>query len=315
MAYRFRLRWRFERGRSLKELAAPTQAELGADFPDCELKVVGEETRLGGQSLALLSGLFSSADSAREAGEKLQSALVLTSLYDGYGVALAARMPTGFITAYGKEFLNNGRFDTVLDDSYGLTVFEASGRTGFAGVGEITASIAQPTTLFLERLRASLAIAPATESRLLIAYDLLANSRFESSSRARFLLLMMAVESLVKREMRSQEEIAVVESLISLVDNTVNLPAGARDALKAGVGQLRWRSSAGSCREYLLRAESAGVLSQAGAAERFGRYYVTRNKMVHDGITPDAVRLADDSGQLETMVRELLTALMERRWA
>jgi hypothetical protein len=181
--------------------------------------------------------------------------------------------------------------------------------TGTAGVGG--SCVSRPIHCFVPRgLQAALTANPSTESRLLISYDLL-NSRFESSAERAF-FLVMAIESQHARKDRQRSRSG---RLFGPMVAASNLPTDRLEALKSGVGQLRWRSNATSCREYLRRAETAGILSDAGAAENYSRCYVIRSKMVHDGITPSASELANHSGSLESTSRELITALVERRWS
>ena len=166
MAFRFRIRWRLERGRKLEHMNAASSARLATDWAECELKEVAPATRHGGQSLSLRSRTFATPEMAQEAGTRAQAALLLLAARAGFGVTLAARVPGGVITAYGKQILGQGRFDNILDDQYGLTVFEDNGRTGFASMGESSATVSQSALSFFDDWRSALSADPQADARV-----------------------------------------------------------------------------------------------------------------------------------------------------
>jgi len=106
---------------------------------ECELMAVGGESARGGPELALKSGRFESPDEALAAGQQATAGLLLSSLRQGYAVSINARVPGGIVTTYGKQLVAQDRLDTVFDDTYGLVVFQDTGRVGFVRVGEAEA--------------------------------------------------------------------------------------------------------------------------------------------------------------------------------
>jgi hypothetical protein len=160
-----------------------------------------------GQDLALKSGPFDSEAAARVAGGKAVAALLLTSLRSGYAVSIQPRAPTGVVTDAGRKFFAERLgLDTVYDDSYGLTVFEEVGRTRFISAGGMRGIVGQPASAFIAAWSEAFLTAAPCNERVLLSYDLFASSRFENSSRARFRLLVMAVEALVEQAPRSADD-------------------------------------------------------------------------------------------------------------
>jgi hypothetical protein len=316
MPYRFRLRWRVEHGRTLKDLTERVEFDLAAGIERCGLAVVEEKSAYGGQGYSIQSGDFATPDEAHAAGERAQNALLLTSLRRGYGISLRPRTPGGFITEYGKHFLSGGQYDTVYDDAYGLTVFEAVGRFAFAKAPEAIALISEGVTGLIEALRAAATPPPASDPRTLVSYDLFANSRFENSARARFLLLVMSIESLVAQDERTTPELTAVEAAIQAV-NSATIPGllpDQRQALVNGISGLRRVSINFAVQAYLRAACAAGIVSAGDSPTTFGRSYGIRSKIVHRGMTPEASELGNLSSALEVVAKELLTAILEGRW-
>jgi len=278
----------------------------------CELKSVGGETQAGGQDLALKSGPFESASEAEASGQKVLAGLVLASLRGAYGVSIQAQVPGGGVTNYGKKTLGAGRFDAIFDDAYGLTIFEDPGRAAFVRIGEMRLSIAARETAFVETWSAAATAAVRWDDRTLIGYDLYASSRFENSTRARFLLLIMAIEALVEQSRRSESEVALIERLLHTI-NDARLPTEQSAPLLSGVGMLKNVSISHACRSHLGRSIAARIVTDPEAAEHFTACYRIRGQIVHGGATPSASQLSDHSSRMETTVRELLMAAIEGR--
>lgn len=312
MTHRFRLRWRLEHGRTFDDLSDPISVGLLPGGAECELKAVGDESRSGGQGLALKSGPFHSADEALAAGERVLAGLLLASLRRGFGLSLNARIPAAVVTSYGKRVLAGDRFDTVYDDSYGLVVFEDVGRTGFVSAGEMALRMTGPATAFVNFWSTAVAEARPLSDRMLISYDLWASSRFENSSRARYLLLIMAVEALVEQPTRSNRELKLLDSLLKAVA-TAGLDHEQSAALSSGIGMLKKVSIGHSCKVFLDRLIGTTVVTDLNASAHFTQCYKMRGRIVHGGAIPPAVDLGAAANRLEQTVREVLTATIEGR--
>jgi hypothetical protein len=312
MSTHLRIRWRFDPGRTLQNFDQPLAAELPT-VGVCELKIVGDRAGDVGQDLALKSGPFDSEAAARVAGEKAIVALLLTSLRSGYAVSIQPRAPTGVVTNAGKKFFAERLgLDTVYDDSYGLTVFEEVGRTRFVSAGGMRGVVGQPASVFIAAWSAAFLTAAPCNERVLLSYDLFASSRFENSSRARFLLLVMAIEALVEQSPRSDAERGVIDRLVAAIE-AADLPPDRSAPLKSGVGRLKYESVGHACRTFLRRSIAARILTDSDADGHFTQCYQLRGRMVHRGLTPSISELTNYSNRMETTVRELLIAAIEGR--
>jgi hypothetical protein len=312
MSTHFRIRRRFDPGRTLQNFDQPLAAELPI-VGLCELKIVGDKAGDVGQDLALKSGPFDSEAAARVAGEKAVAALLLTSLRSGYAVSIQPLAPTGFLFNAGRQFLAERLGpDTVYDDSYGLTVFEEVGRTRFVSVGGMHGIVGQPASAFVAAWSEAFLTAASCNERVLPSYDLFASSRFENSSRARFLLLVMAAGALVEQAPRSADERALIERLLVMIE-AAGLPSDRATALKSGVGALKYQSIGHACRTFLRQAIASQILTDSEADAHFSQCYRLRGRIVHRGLTPPVSELTNNANRMEATVRQLLLAAIEGR--
>jgi len=123
----------------------------------------------------------------------------------------------------------------------------------------------------------------------------------------------MAIESLLRPVNRASEEVVVLDAAIESIGRS-SLAADKKATLASMLGQLKKESIGSTARAYLDGAWAAGVLSSTDAADVFHTSYVMRSRMVHRGITPDPAELADRSGQLEKIIKELLVGIIEGKW-
>lgn len=162
--------------------------------------------------------------------------------------------------------------------------------------------------MFEQAFSASVAARPKLTDREKLAYSLFNASFFRESADSRFLLLMMAVEALLKPFPRSDSERAHVEWLIQSTRDA----ALAAEARNSKVGALRWllNESISQAGRHLSADRLGNRNYMDMPASKFFSYcYGLRSSLVH-GSTPyptfDTVSTA--VGQLEVFVSDLLTA-------
>lgn len=308
--YRFRLRWTLEPGRTLQELEGPAIILLPG-IGRCEIKPMSPATESEGHSLTLIGPAFDSPEKAILQAERALGGLLVTTLRLGFAIQLQSRRPEGVITQFGMEWFAQqiGGIDTVYRDRLGVTVFEERGNTRFVSMGNPSILVTSKFAPFIAEWDCE---PTATLSRRnLIAYELYASSRFESSSRARFLLLVMAIEALGIQEDRLKDEQAVIAQLLEHV-STCELPEPRRTALMNGIRGLKKVSIGETCRRLVAQAIEADAVTDPNAATHFQDCYRIRGKIVHSGKTPPPSQLTNESNRLEKTVRELLTWVLQQ---
>jgi hypothetical protein len=293
-----------EQTRSVPELGGPAIFDLpGVGM--CEIKPLEEQP----QGLVLTGPAYGTAEEAQAASEAALIGLLRLSLRSGYAITLQPRLPPPIIFDAGLEMLaQQFGVDTIYCDRLGVVVFEERGTTRFAAAGTPTISV---TSTFAGLVESWSGQPGDVTRRALIAYDLYGSSRSESSSRARFLLLVMAVESLAKQSRRPETERKIVQQLIDVV-GTTDLGSNRRELLEGGLRVLMNESISESCRQLLRAAEEEGVLADEDPLLFFRDCYRIRGKIVHSGATPTPRELTNLANRLELIVRSLIERELSR---
>ena len=221
-------------------------------------------------------------------------------------VDFGERAPQGGLTEAGMRMLEEGTGQRVLNDVHGIMVFASEPAPVFSRVGG--AGIRTP----VEPDRVVRAVADAVETdekvpdRERLAYDLFSASFFASTADARFLNLMMAVETLIDQEERPEVVRQHVDDLLERTQTASALPEEERESL---IGGLRWlriqsvRQAGRQLAETLQGRQYKGM--QPG--DFFVVCYDIRSKLVH-GVYPRPSRgeVGSAAANLELFVADLL---------
>lgn len=141
---------------------------------------------------------------------------------------------------------------------------------------------------FADGLRRGLTVPKAAEltddGALTTAVDLYAAHLQESSSRARLITLVTALEVLAERRERSKPLVDMIEKFASQVDETRrtgDFAVADREisSFMSALANLKWRSKKGSVRELLSRCDTG--LNDDALDEFLSRVYRWRGKVVH----------------------------------
>jgi hypothetical protein len=295
---RARLRFQPERAWHIKLGDDRVTVEDVAASATWELRLT--QSLAAGESPAVIvtSKAFPDRDAAERALSRLEHALLVTSLQSGYGFSFSERVPPTVITEHGlKAFVP----ETVraLQDDLGEVIFETPPPTLFLHVGRPSLTVGVNPSIFLDRLNAALQAAQQVEDRTRTAYELFASSRFENSSRARFLLLVMAVEAMLDRENRPQTQIDFLVPIVEQVQ-AMSKSDAAWTLLANGLGELKRESIASAAARQITAVVSAE------AASDFKKAYGLRSRLVHGGKRAEPGELNDTSNKLEPTVKALL---------
>jgi hypothetical protein len=198
----------------------------------------GAATLAAARRVQLRGSRYSSEAEAAAAGERWWDWLTLLLACVNVGVDFGTRAPQGGgVTAEYMQVLR-GQTDTLmLNDVHGLLTFEQTNTPPrFFRVGPITGMVSSPHRRLDAALERVVRAEPVMTTRQRLAYDLFAASMSENNADARFMLLMMAVESLLEPRPRSAPAQALVRGLIAQVRRS-ELERSEIDSI---VGSLRW---------------------------------------------------------------------------
>jgi hypothetical protein len=196
----------------------------------------GAATLAAARRVQLRGSRYSSEAGAAAAGERWWDWLTLLLACVNVGVDFGTRAPQGGVTAEYRQVLSGQTGVPMLNDVHGLLTFEhTDAPPRFLRVGPITGMVSSPH----RRLDAALErVVRAERYDHASAAGLrhLRGSMSETNADARFMLLMMAVESLLELRPRSAPAQALVRELIAQVRSS-ELERSEIDSI---VGSLQW---------------------------------------------------------------------------
>ena len=139
-----------------------------------------------------------------------------------------------------------------------------------------------------------------------LAFELYSASYFEPTPRARFLTLIMAIESLLRPEYRTKKAQSVVQNIIEYTKSS-ELNKSEIDSL---LGSLQWlqRDSISKTGRDLANKYLCGEKYLEKTANNFFTYcYSLRSEMVHQGKTKEKnINLNTVVSELQRFISDLL---------
>ena len=201
---------------------------------------------------SLIGEGYKSEHEASAAGVRFQDALLITLAKMRVGVDFGGRTPKGGITAYGQELLSNQTGQRVLNNVHGLMVYTSVPKPLFF---EMKASGVIGRTIQSFDKRYFSTPQPRLSDRDRLALTLFHASFFQPTADTKFLVLVMAIEALIKHNPKSSVAIRYVDIFKEIINGS-SLPDDEKNSL---VGSLKW-----------LRDESINQAGKRLVKERLG---------------------------------------------
>jgi hypothetical protein len=309
MTYTFRIR--FKRA---------TRGTVASDTHEIQLSAIGmpslrlhsysrDEPISKANELVLTGDPFDSADEAMSAGMRCQSALLVALARHRIGADFGVRSPKpGTATSYLLDKLKTEAGARVLNDKYGLDVFETEPTPRFLKMGGLNCTIGTNCETF-ERTFSESAnrIGQMTESEA-VAFSLFNSSFFADYSDARFLLLMMSIEALIDVRPRQEQALAFVDSLVQQA-KAAQMPESDKRSIISSLGFLKCESISQAGRRLVSERLGDRAYLMKPPPKFFTHCYDLRSRLVH-GLAPFPSReeIGEQAATLEVFVSDLLTA-------
>jgi hypothetical protein len=235
------------------------------------------------------------------------------------GADFGRRAPQSFVTEHGLKWVEESsrrswrrlrrrrQVRRAFNDVHGTMVFECEPTPVFVSIGA-KAKIGKPVEKLLVLLEAAADAGVTMSDREVLAFDLYSASFFEGSADARMLTLMMALETLIEQESRSEPVVAHVARLIEATRAADNIPQNEREAL---IGSLRLLEQESVGRAGRRLARSLGEREYMGESPPtfFTRCYELRSSLVHGHYPrPERDEVDGRAAALEGFVGDLLGA-------
>jgi hypothetical protein len=310
--YCFRVRFRLgvtaHIASAIDELVVATEEEQGE-------RVVVRARERGtalndARDVVLVGEQYETAQAAERAAARwvprLQVALARLHLGADFGL----RGPRSGITKYGLQMLEQQTGRRVVHDAEGtVVVYECDPPPAFAAMGPVTGVVGKPADRLVKLMRAAAELDVVLDEREQLAFDLYSASFFERNPDARLLTLMMALETLVDQEPRSE---VAVKHLRALIEQTraSKLAADEVASLVSSLEELAKRESVGRAgRRLARRLGDTEYMPGESPPEFFTRCYALRSALVHGEYPrPERDEVGTRAAKLEWFVGDLLGA-------
>lgn len=238
-----------------------------------------EEAIRDSRELVLTQGGYASEEEARECGVRAKTALMLSSARLRIGVDLGNDTAPSGLTDYGAQEVRRARGVRVLNDVHGLMVYPEVPPPKFTS-GSVKLHAGRTAQQFAAAFDAGYAADIQLTERQRLALELYAASFFETSARARFLVLVTVIESLVETKPSTDRDCKCIDALVSTMEQT---ELDAKCSLLDRLGRLKGESVRQGTL-WVVRQHVPNNVYEGQKADRFfDRCYRLRSDLLHQG--------------------------------
>jgi hypothetical protein len=297
-------------GSTVKIASSETDILLSSPDEDEEVRL---RPRAGGSALRdekelLLTGRsYQSQSEAAHSARRWQGLLQKAFARVNIGADFGSRAPEGGLTKHGKKLFEGSSGRRVLDDVHGILVFECEpSNTVFARANPVGVVMGVQADRLAAALTAARELGAVMTDHEELAYDLYSASFSEPSADARFITLMMAVETLIDPHPRPLPVRAYVEMLITQTE-AADLPKEEIESILGTLNGLRDESVGQAGRRLASQLGDRTYMDEA-PGKFFAKCYMTRSRLVHGNAPlPPRAAVAKQAASLERFVADLLS--------
>lgn len=314
MSYDFRVRGTF--GSSTRiEADAHELVLLDASPVRVTLRASGTEVALKDSHVFSVRGTgFASRDEAREQGEAWQDYVMIGFASQSIGADFGVRVPI-------QGALTEAAFDSMraaAEAGHGpVQLFnERSGVQIFATVppayfshGSATGVAGRPSRSVVNAIRSAHAADVRLSDSYRLAYDLFSASYTETPADVRFLVLAMALETMIVQHPRS----AAAQTALGEIIGHVRLADEVESRSLIGALQgMKLRESVNQAGKRLARTLGDRTYGDRSPTRFFQEVYELRSQLVHGHVPqPDHLRIGQEASHLQQFVGDLLTTALD----
>lgn len=232
----------------------------------------------------------------------------------GLGVDFGDRASGDFVSVAGETFFGNLIGRTVLNDIHGLMVYEDNDNPMFMNSGSF--SWIQGVTP--DALVRTLAKAQERELEFAqlekVSYDLFSAALSESNPDARFMMLMMAYETLLADTDRPEAVQNLVAQFVQMTE-AAGLGDGDKRSLLGSLDRLRYESIGQSGRK-LASTLGDRLYGERTGSRFFTECYTVRSDLAHGNFPrPSRSDVARSASALQDFVSDILSrSLLDFDW-
>ncbi|MCC6603977.1 MAG: hypothetical protein IT327_12250 [Anaerolineae bacterium] len=245
--------------------------------PDIHLRIKPKHFKQeGGYGWEVIVDGFATASEAEQMGLKVALGLLWTAIQGRYSAKLIYHTPLPCVV-YDRQ------------QSKGVTLS-----------GEATLSVIRGPERLVSSLDQVLSSQTPVDSRLLVAVEIFASAKLESTERTKFVGLVSALEPIAVQKRYDDENLnSLLKNFIDDLNNS-DLDSTIKSSLTGRINQLRFESVSRAIKRLVEEtlpedSEAVSIVQEA---------YDLRSKILHDGST-DA-DLQEKSRDVEEIVRKIL---------
>ena len=305
MAYCFRIRFRL--GDHVKIQSSHLEGTFAEPDSDAQVALHGtDKTKpIEDARVLVLRGTGYPTDAtAQEAAARWLCFLQSAFARFGVGADFGDRAPQSAFSQYGLQQLEAQTGQRVLNDVHGTMTFECEPAPLFED-WHLDVMVGRAAESLRRAIDVALSTGHTMTRQQQLAYDLFGGSFFTASADARFVMLMMAVETLIDPQPRSDDVRRHVEGLIQATEQS-GLDS---DEIRSMIGSLRWllRDSISRAGRGLARSLADRRYMDQPPERFFSDCYDMRSQLVH-GAFPRPSRAEVDirAAALETFTGHLI---------
>jgi len=302
-----RIRFTLGAGLEISSSASETSISDPVEGKTVTLKAQRESTFTDSKHLSLVARPFHSEGEAEKSAERWIGVLKTAFAHVNVGADFGDRAPKSVATKAGLEMLEAESGQRVLNDTHGVSIYQCEPQPLFVR-GEASAVVGKDLNRVLEAIDLAIEHCAEMTASERLGYDLFAASSNEGSADARFVMLMMAVETLIDPRPRTTAVRAHVDALIEATENAEI----SKSEVQSIVGTLRWvqEESIGQAgRKLAARLGTRTYMNGAESPARFfTQCYELRSALVHGRYPrPSRAEIGDRAASLERFVADLLS--------
>lgn len=275
---------------------------------DVVLKSSQENTSINESDMLIVrGGTYASEEEARNAGLHCRDVLMLAFAQNHIGADFGARRPRSAFTNAGLEMLEGQKGFHILNDIHGLMTFKIDKEIGFVSL-DVKPVLTRSKERFMETLKLAFEHNDADLSeQQRLAFDLFGIAFFQRSIDARFLMLMVALETLFEKSTRSKEVQEHVNQLIHLTKVSSIMSSDERKSLIGSLRDLK-KESIGQAGRKIVKCLGNRKYGGLKPPTFFTRCYKLRSKLAHGHIPrPTRDDIASICASLESFVGDSIS--------
>jgi hypothetical protein len=313
VSYTFRIR--FNRAPSTTILTDAPEIQLPAREAGISLalRATSGKPLQEDEQWAFVGEGYGSERSAWEAGSRIQDILTLVLAKLRIGVNFGNRSPIHgqFIkTQFSPKGLQQTqqllKDERHLNDDPGLSVYLSEPKSKFI-VWPMNVYWAKNLDNFKATFLSTLTQERTPTNRERIAFELFFASFFQTGADVRLLLLVMAVESLIERQLKSNEAVAYIDKFMTQIKLS-DIAAPEKSSLIGSLNDyVKYESIKAAGRRLASRILGDTLYNDKHAPAFFSYCYDLRSALVH-GTPPSLEEISRIGEPMENFVSDLLTS-------